>query len=68
MVGWPSRQWRSPASFLTLLPGAAGAAPIGKDGRIFACYKVKGKPKGALRVLINRKALATPPSAPRPAR
>lgn len=36
-------------------PGSAAAKPIGKDGRIYACYKVKGKPKGALRVLVNQK-------------
>lgn len=27
------------------------ASPVGKDGTIHACYKVKGKPKGTLRVI-----------------
>lgn len=27
------------------------ASPVGKDGTIHACYKVKGKPKGTLRVV-----------------
>jgi hypothetical protein len=30
---------------------AAAAAPIGSDGVVHACYKAKGKPKGALRVV-----------------
>lgn len=30
--------------------------PISKDGRIHACYKVKGKPRGALRVVRSSKA------------
>jgi hypothetical protein len=29
------------------------ASPVGKDGKIHACYRVKGKPKGALRVVPN---------------
>ena len=32
------------------LAGTAIAAPIGKDGQIHACYRVKGKAKGAMRV------------------
>lgn len=37
--------------------GEAAARPlVGKDGKIHACYKVKGKPRGALRVVKNRKA------------
>lgn len=31
------------------------AAPVGKDGAIHACYKVKGKPKGTLRVVGAQK-------------
>lgn len=40
----------------TLLPSSAPAAPlVGKDGKIHACYKWKGKKKGALRVVRGRK-------------
>lgn len=35
---------------------SAGARPlIGKDGRIHACYRVKGKPKGSLRAVKGAK-------------
>jgi hypothetical protein len=46
------------ASLLLLAwTGEAAARPlVGKDGRIYACYKVKGKPRGALRVVKGRKA------------
>lgn len=38
--------------FLVAMVGTAGAAPpVGKDGKIHACYRVKGKPKGSLRVV-----------------
>ena len=41
---------------LLLLPGAASAAyPIAKDGKIYACFKTKGKGKGAIRVIRNAK-------------
>ncbi|HEX5983960.1 MAG TPA: hypothetical protein VFY69_07125 [Solirubrobacterales bacterium] len=41
---------------LTLLPGSASAAPlVGKDGKIHACYKWKGKGKGTLRVVRGAK-------------
>jgi hypothetical protein len=33
----------------------AGASPVHKDGKIYACYRVKGKPKGAMRVLFKGK-------------
>lgn len=40
------------AILLFALVGTAGAAsPIGKDGKIHACYRVKGKPKGNLRIV-----------------
>lgn len=40
------------AIFLVALVGTASAAgPVGKDGQIHACYRVKGKPKGSLRVV-----------------
>lgn len=32
---------------------ALAAPPVGKDGKIHACYRVKGKPKGALRVVAS---------------
>ena len=38
------------------LGGTASAAPPGKNGTIHACYKVKGKPKGAMRVVMSAKA------------
>jgi hypothetical protein len=34
---------------------ATAAAPVGKDGQIHACYRVKGKPKGSLRVVPSAK-------------
>jgi hypothetical protein len=36
--------------------GTATAAPLSKDGKIYACYKVKGKPKGAMRIVRSSKA------------
>ena len=40
------------AILLSALVGTAGAGlPVGKDGKIHACYRVKGKPKGALRLV-----------------
>lgn len=40
------------AILLIALVGTAGAAsPVGKDGKIHACYRVKGKPKGSLRIV-----------------
>lgn len=44
------------ALLLVAFCGTATAAPIGKDGVIHACYRVKGKPKGSVRVLVNAKA------------
>jgi len=35
----------------TLVGMAGAAAPVGKDGKIHACYRVKGKPKGSLRIV-----------------
>jgi hypothetical protein len=34
---------------------ALGKPPVGKDGKLHACYRVKGKPKGALRIVPGRK-------------
>lgn len=41
------------------MPGAAALGSsrlVGKDGKIHACYRVKGKPKGALRVVRGVRA------------
>ena len=38
------------------LAGVAAAAPVAKDGMIHACYRVKGKPKGAMRVVKSGQA------------
>jgi len=43
--------------FALLWSGTASAKPlIGKDGKIHACYRVKGKPKGMVRVVKSPKA------------
>ncbi len=34
-----------------LVPGASARPLVGKDGEIHACYRVKGKPRGTLRVV-----------------
>ena len=44
------------ASVLVLTGSAAAKPLIGKDGKINACYRVKGKPKGELRVVKSAKA------------
>lgn len=45
------------AGLLLLSSGTASAAPpIAKDGKIYACYKAKGKGKGTLRVVRGGKA------------
>jgi hypothetical protein len=51
------------ASMALLLGGLGGLGgnafarkPIGKDGKIHACYRVKGKPRGALRVVPGARA------------
>lgn len=42
---------------LVCVTGPAAAAPlVGKDGRIHACYKAKGKAKGTLRVVRSARA------------
>lgn len=44
------------AMLLACLAGSAAAqGPVGKDGQIHACYRVKGKPKGELRVVPSAK-------------
>jgi hypothetical protein len=45
------------ATFLLALGGTASAHRlVGRDGKIHACYRVKGKPRGALRVVRSRRA------------
>lgn len=46
------------ATVLSLLAGggAAAAQLVGKDGRIHACYRVKGRAKGTLRVVRSARA------------
>jgi hypothetical protein len=44
---------------LALAARPAAAAPIGSDGVVHACYKAKGKPKGAVRVVKPGKACKT---------
>jgi hypothetical protein len=45
------------ALLLTCLADTAAArGPVGRDGKIHACYRVKGKPKGALRVVRSARA------------
>ncbi len=39
------------ALLLGAFAGTATARPLAKDGQIHACYRVKGKPKGELRVV-----------------
>jgi hypothetical protein len=43
------------AAVLLLPSGSALAGPVSKDGQVHACYKVKGKGKGAMRVARNAK-------------
>lgn len=42
--------------FLAFGSTASAASPIAKDGKIYACYKVKGKAKGTLRLARSAKA------------
>lgn len=44
------------AMLLLGLGSTASAAPVGKDGKIHACYRVKGKPKGVVRVVRSARA------------
>ncbi len=41
--------------FLAFGGAASAAPPIGKDGKIHACYRVKGKPKGSLRIAPGKR-------------
>jgi hypothetical protein len=42
-------------AFVVLTSSPASAGIVAKDGKIHACYKVKGKGKGTLRVVRNAK-------------
>lgn len=43
------------ALLLTGLAGSAGAAKVvGKDGKVYACYRVAGKQKGSVRLVAKR--------------
>lgn len=45
------------AILLACFAGSAAAqGPVGKDGQIHACYRVKGKPRGELRVVPSAQA------------
>lgn len=44
------------ALLLVAAPPASAASLVAKDGKIHACYKVKGKGKGTLRVVRSAKA------------
>ncbi|HEU4461070.1 MAG TPA: collagen-like protein [Solirubrobacterales bacterium] len=41
--------------FLAFGSTASAAPPVAKDGKIYACYKAKGKGKGTLRLVRNGK-------------
>lgn len=41
-------------AFATLMAGVAQAAPIGKGGKIYACYATTGQSRGAVRVVGKR--------------
>jgi len=41
--------------FLAFSATASAAPPVAKDGKIYACYKAKGKGKGTLRLVRNGK-------------
>jgi len=42
--------------FLAFSSTASAAPPVAKDGKIYACYKAKGKGKGTLRLVRSGKA------------
>jgi hypothetical protein len=53
---WLASLAASSTMLLICLAGSAAAqGPVGKDGQIHACYRVKGKPKGELRVVPSAK-------------
>jgi hypothetical protein len=42
------------ALFAAVIVGEASGALVGKDGRVYACYKAKGKRKGAVRLVAKK--------------
>jgi hypothetical protein len=42
------------ALFAAVIVAAANGALVGKDGRVYACYKAKGKRKGAVRLVAKK--------------
>jgi hypothetical protein len=56
---WRASTWLASLAAATMLlaclaGSAAAQGPVGKDGTIHACYRVKGKPKGSLRVVSGK--------------
>ncbi|HET7445518.1 MAG TPA: hypothetical protein VFJ57_12770 [Solirubrobacterales bacterium] len=43
------------AVLVTALAQPAGAGLVGKDGKVYACYRTKGKAKGAVRLVAKKK-------------
>ena len=39
---------------VVVVVGQASGALVGKDGRVYACYKAKGKRKGAVRLVTKK--------------
>lgn len=43
------------AVLVTALVQPAGAGLVGKDGKVYACYRIKGKAKGTVRLVAKKK-------------
>jgi len=43
------------AVLVTTLAQPAGAGLVGKDGKVYACYRTKGKAKGTVRLVAKKK-------------
>lgn len=43
------------AVLVTALAQPAGAGLVGKDGKVYACYRTKGKAKGTVRLVAKKK-------------
>lgn len=41
-------------SLVLFVNPSSGASLVGKDGKVYACYKVKGKAKGTMRLVARR--------------
>lgn len=53
--GWTALALLGVLGALLMSAPASGASLVGKDGKIHACYKAKGKGKGTLRVVRSAK-------------